>query len=94
MTDYSTLNHLPTEIKLLIVKGQTLLNDSKDKMQDRSYQFDLTSKWQLKSECKHLEKTIEKISKGNTSEKMLKDLENSIIRLDTLLKGLISFFTR
>lgn len=94
MTDFSNLNELPTEIKLLIVKAQTLLNDTKEKMSDRNYPFDLTSKWQLKSDCKHLEKCIQKIVNGNSSDKQVKDLENSIIRLETLLNGLINFFTR
>ena len=94
MNDFSNLNQLPSEIKQLIVTGQTLVNDVKDKMKDRSYSFDLTSKMQLKSDCKEVEKYLKFISKGKTKEKYVKQLDVSIVRLRTTFEGLIEFFTR
>ncbi|MBQ8559464.1 MAG: hypothetical protein IJ439_05725 [Tyzzerella sp.] len=94
MNDFSNLNHLPSEVKILIVNGQTLVDDAKEKMKDIDYGFDLTSKMQLKSDCKEVEKFIKLISKGKLSDKNKASLELSITRLHTTLDGLIKFFTR
>lgn len=94
MNDFSQYNHLSTEIKLLIIKGQTLVDEAKAKMNDRSYGFDLTSKWELKSDCKTVEKYIRLICNGKATEKHIENLERSIVHLETVLKGLISFFER
>lgn len=90
----SNLNDLPTEVKLLIVNGQNLVNEAKAKIQSREYYFDLTSKMQLKSDCKEVEKYIKMISKGKTDDKIVKSLELAITRLHTTLDGLIEFYTR
>lgn len=90
----SNLNDLPTEVKLLIVNGQNLVNEAKDKIQSREYYFDLTSKMQLKSDCKEVEKYIKSISKGKMNDKIVKSLELAITRLRTTLNGLIEFYTR
>ena len=90
----SNLNNLPTEVKLLIVNGQNLVNEAKDKIQSREYYFDLTSKMQLKSDCKEVEKYIKSISKGKMNDKIVKSLELAITRLRTTLDGLIEFYTR
>ena len=94
MNDFSELNHLPTDLKLLVVKGQTLVNDAKQKMNDRAYGFDLTSKWELKADCKQVEKCIRLICKGKITDKNVRQLEHAIIHLETILNGLVSFFTR
>lgn len=94
MNDFSKLNDLPAEVKVLIVNGQTLVNDAKDKIKDRDYYFDLTSKLQLKSDCKEVEKYIKLISNGKLNDKNKKALELSITRLQTTLDGLIKFYTR
>lgn len=94
MSDFSKLNDLPTEIKLLIVNGQTLVDDAKDKIQGREYYFDLTSKMQLKSDCKEVEKYIKLISKGKLNDKNKAALDLAITRLRTTIDGLINFCTR
>lgn len=94
MNNFSNLNHLPPEVKLLIVNGQTLVDDAKSKMKSGEYRFDLTSRWQLKNDCKEVERYIKLISKGKLNEKNQKELELAIIRLRTTLEGVISFFTR
>lgn len=94
MKDFSNLNHLPAEIKLLIVNGQTLVDNAKAKIRNREYYFDLTSKLQLKSDCKEVEKYIKLISKGKLNDKNKTALELSITRLQTTLDGLIKFYTR
>lgn len=94
MNDFSKLNDLPAEVKLLIVNGQTLVNDARDKIKSREYYFDLTSKLQLKSDCKEVEKYIKLIAKGKLNDKNKSALELSITRLRTTLEGLINFYTR
>lgn len=94
MNDFSNLNHLQPEVKLLIVNGQALVDDAKEKMKDRNYYFDLTSKMQLKSDCKEVEKYIKLISNGKLNDKNKTLLELSITRLRTTLDGLIKFYTR
>ena len=52
MVDFSRLNHLPVEVKQLIVTGQSLIEQSEATLKDRYCNFDLTSKRQLKGDCK------------------------------------------
>lgn len=94
MNDFSNLNHLSPDIKQLIVNGQTLVDQARDTMKDRNCDFDLTSRLQLKNDCKEIEKYIKLLSKGKAKEKDVKHLENVIIRLRTVYEGLIDFYSR
>lgn len=94
MADLSNLNHLPTDIKELIVNGKTLVVDAMNKMKNRELGFDLTSKMQLKLDCKEVEKYIKLIASGKLDDKTKKGLEVSIVRLQTTIEGLTNFFTR
>lgn len=87
-------NQLPTEVKIKIVNAQTLVDEARKVVQNREYYFDLTSKWQLKSDCKEVEKQIRLISDGNVSEKAIKNLEVAVVKLQTTLNGLIQFYSR
>ena len=44
MKNFSNLNDLPAEVKMLIVNGQTLIEQTKKTLEDYSLDFDLTSK--------------------------------------------------
>ena len=92
--DFSNLNHLPSEIKVLIVNGQTLVEDAKEKMRNRDYYFDLTSKMQIKSDCKEVEKYIKLIANGKLNDKNQKAEELAIVRHQTTIDGLVKFYTR
>lgn len=94
MKDFSNLNQLPTEFKLLIVNGQAVLENAKETIQNKDYYFDLTSKLQLKADCKEVEKYIKLITNGKLSDKNKRALEFSIIRLQTTIDGLVKFYTR
>ena len=94
MKDFSNLNDLPAEVKLLIVNGQTLIEQTKKTLEDRNLGLDLTSKRELKADYKQVEKYITLISNGKFNEKNVKGLENSITKLQTILTGLVSFFSR
>lgn len=92
--DFSNLNDIPTELKLLIVTGQNLIDRTKRTMEDYSLDFDLTSKRELKADCKQVEKYITLIAKGKITEKNIQGLQDSITKLQTILNGLVSFFSR
>ncbi len=94
MKDFSNLNNLPAEVKLLIVNGQTLVEKATQTLNDRNNNFDLTSKRELKADCKQVEKYIQLIENGKITEKNVKALEKSVVKLQTILTGLISFFSR
>ena len=94
MKDFSNLNDLPAEVKLLIVNGQALVEKTQKTLEDRSLGLDLTSKRELKADYKQVEKYITLISNGKVTEKTIKGLENSITKLQTILTGLVSFFSR
>ena len=94
MKDFSNLNNLPAEVKLLIVNGQTLIEKATQTLNDRNNNFDLTSKRELKADCKQVEKYIQLIENGKITEKNVKALEKSVVKLQTILTGLISFFSR
>lgn len=92
--DFSKLNHLSPEMKILVVNGQQLVADAKEKMQSKEYFFDMTSKMQLKSDCKEVEKYIKLIEKGKLNDKNKKALELAITRLQTTIDGVMKFYLR
>lgn len=94
MKDFSNLNNLPAEVKLLIVNGQILVEKATKTLNDRNNNFDLTSKRELKADCRQVEKYIQLIENGKITEKNVKALEKSVVKLQTILTGLISFFSR
>ena len=94
MTDFSRLNHLPVEVKELIVTGQALIDDSEKTLKDRYCNFDLTSKRQLKGDCKKVEKCIRTIVEGKVNDKTIKQLNDAVICLKTSYTGLVAFFMR
>lgn len=94
MADFSKLNDLPTEVKELLITGQTLINDANDTLKDRYCNFDLTSKRQLKSDCARVEKCIQKLLSGKITDKSIQQLEASVTCLKTSYTGLKAFFSR
>ena len=94
MNDLSSLNNLTTEEKIVIANAQTLVNEVKEMMSSRKYQLDMTSIWQLKSDCRDIEYTIKDIKKGKKIDKKIKKLEAGIVRLRTNLNGIISYHER
>ena len=94
MADFSRLNHLPVEIKALIITGQSLIEEADSTLKDRYCNFDLTSKRQLKSDCRKVEKQIQKIVDGNVTDRSVKQLNDAVTCLKTSYTGLVAFFTR
>lgn len=94
MADFSRINHLPVAIKQLIVTGQSLIDDANTTLNDRYCNFDLTSKRQLKGDCRKVEKCIQKIIDGNITDKSVKQLNDAVTCLRTSHTGLVAFFTR
>ena len=94
MTDFSKLNHLPIEVKTMIVTGQSLIEKAENTLKDRYCNFDLTSKRQLKGDCKKVEKCIHTIVNGKVTDKTIKQLNDAVTCLQTSYTGLVAFFTR
>lgn len=94
INDFSNLNDLPVEWKLLVVNGQALVDKTQEKIKDRDLNMDMTSKALLKSYCKEIEKYIKQISKGKLDEKVKTKLELAITKLETNLNGIVQFFER
>lgn len=94
MRDFSNLNHLPTEIKQLIIEGELLIEEANQKLEIYRRDFDLTSKREIKSDIRSVEKYIEVIVRGKVTEKTVLQLQNAIQKLRTILNGLVCFFTR
>ena len=94
MVDFSRLNHLPVEIKQLIITGQSLIDQSNATLKDRYCNFDLTSKRQLKGDCRKVEKSIQTIVDGKVTDKTVKQLSDAVTCLQTSYTGLVAFFTR
>lgn len=92
MKDFSNMNHLSPELKVLVVNGQALVDEAKAKSKEKFHDFDLTAKMQLRDDCKSVEKKIKAISKGKVTSDTAKELELATIRLQTTLQGLIKFF--
>ena len=94
MADFSRLNHLPMEVKELIVTGQSLIDQANETLKDRYCNFDLTSKRQLKGDCRKVEKCIQMLVDGKVTDKTIKHLNDAVTCLQTSYTGLVAFFTR
>lgn len=94
MSDFSNLNNLPAEDKILLANAQALLDETKGIISSRKYPLDMTSLWQLKADCREVQMLIKMIQKGKKVEKNLKTLATSIVRLRTNLTGIVNFYER
>ncbi len=94
INDFSDLNNLPVDWKILVVNAQALVDETQSKMKDSSLHMDMTSKALLKSNCKEIEKYIKLISKGKADEKIMNNLELATTKLSTNLTGIVQFFGR
>ena len=94
MSDFSNLNNLPTEDKILLANAQSLLDETKEMISSHKYPLDMTSLWQLKGDCREVQMLIKMIQKTKKIEKNLKLLSTSLVRLRTNLTGIINFYER
>lgn len=83
------LNSLPTEVKIIIVNAQALVDKTKVAMKEKRTEIDLTGKFQLKDDCKAIEKLIKKFASGKSNEKDVKALELAVLRLKTTAGALV-----
>jgi len=89
MSNFENMNQLPADVKILIVNAQSLVDRTKDAMKEKRTEVDLTGKFQLRDDCKAIEKLIKKFSSGKASEKDVKALEVAVIRLQTTAGALV-----
>lgn len=89
MSGIENMNQLPTEVKVLIVNAQSLVDKTKSAMKEKRTEVDLTGKFQLKDDCKAIEKIIKKFAAGKAGDKDIKALELAIIRLQTTAGALV-----
>lgn len=94
MSDFSNLNNLPTEDKILLANAQSLLDETKEMISSHKYPLDMTSLWQLKGDCREVQMLIKMIQKNKKIEKNLKLLSTSLVRLRTNLTGIVNFYER
>ena len=89
MENMNNMNNLPTEVKLLIVNAQSLVDKTKVAVKEKRTEVDLTGKFQIKDDCKAIEKLLKKFKTGKTVEKDVKALELAVIRLQTTAGALL-----
>ena len=89
MSKFDNMNSLPTEVKLLIVNAQALVDKTKTAMKEKRTEVDLTGKFQLRDDCKAIEKIVKKFVAGKAVEKDVKALEVAMIRLQTTAGALV-----
>ena len=94
MMDFSNLNNLTPEQKIVIANGQALFEETNDMIKSRKYLLDITSLWQLKADCREIQMLIKMILKGKKIEKNIDLLQNATVRLRTNLNGIVSFYER
>ena len=82
-------NQLPTEVKVLIVNGRTLVDETRKLVKEQGWEVDLTCKLQLRDDCAAIEKLIKKIEKGKYKQKDLEGLKLATIRLQTTSDGIL-----
>ena len=91
MADFSNLNHLDTDTKLLLVNGQALVDKTRAGIKEKGYLIGLAGKGQLKDDCKAVERLIKKFEKGKVKEKDAEELKLAIVRLTTTSEGLFQY---
>lgn len=91
MADFSSLNHLDADKKLLLVNGQELVDKTKAGIKEKGYLIGLVGKGQLKDDCKAVERLIRKIAKGKAKENDYEALRLAIVRLKTTSEGLFNY---
>ena len=89
MNSFNNMNSLPTDVKLLIVNAQSLVDRTKTAMKEKRTEVDLTGKFQLKDDCNAIEKLVKKFASGKATDKDVKALELAIIRLQTTAGALV-----
>lgn len=80
---------LPTEIKVLIINGQDLVDKTRKHVKEKGWEVDLTGKAQLRDDCARVEKLIKKLNTGKYKDADVKALEKAIICLKTTSTGLL-----
>ena len=86
------VNDMPADLKVLLVNGKTEVKNAYEVMLDKRYDFDLTSKRELKTDIRRVEKYISLIESGNITPKTAEEMEHAMIHLNTVVKGLVQFF--
>lgn len=94
MMDFSNLNNLTPEQKIVIANGQALFEETNDMIKSRKYLLDITSLWQLKADCREIQMLIKMILNGKKIDKNIALLQNATVRLRTNLNGIVSFYER
>ncbi len=92
--DFSNLNNLTPDQKIVIANGQALFEETNDMIKSRKYLLDITSLWQLKSDCREIQMLIKMILNGKKIDKNIALLQNATVRLRTNLNGIVSFYER
>lgn len=87
--DLHDMNHLPAEMKIEIVRAQTLVDETRKRMKAPGVYLDLTCKTELKNDCAEIERLIRKIRKSRTPEKSRKKLEQAAVRLKTVSEHIL-----
>lgn len=90
MAEYNEANDLSTELKILIVQGQTLVDQTRKTVKERGLSTDLTCRMQLKTDCNEVEKYIKIITSGKGKAKDEEKLKFSILRLQTTSEGILN----
>ncbi len=89
MNKLKNLNHLPVEEKILIANAQALVDRTQAAMKEKRTEIDLTGKFQLKDDCKAIEKIIKKYVSGKATAEDAKKLELAMTRLKTTAGALV-----
>ena len=94
MMDFSNLNNLTPDQKVVVANAQALFEETNEMIKSRKYLLDITSLWQLKADCREIQMLIKMILSKKKIEKNVGLLENATVRLRTNLNGIISFYER
>lgn len=87
MKKLENLDQLPAEVKIMLVNGQRMVDETRKEVKGRG--IDLTSRLQLRDDCAAVENIIEKIRKGKFKQKDIDGLEPAMIRLRTSSEAIL-----
>lgn len=88
--NHKDLNDLPTEMKIQIIRGQTLVDQTRKIMKEKGIDVDLTCRLMLNDNCKEVERLIDRLKAGKTLKKP-DDLSIAITKLQTTSENILQW---
>ncbi len=88
-TDFSEMNGLEPETKILLVKAQTLIEKSRERLKRKGTDVSLPYRMQLKSDFGEMERLMKRFKPGKKNDKLKEKMEFLLIKVQTEVDNIL-----